>query len=241
MDPQVIFNFKTDISGIPIPQELNNPFDLAIPEIAKIAVTEFQDFIDSESKNWDYDFNLQKGKMFGVLVVQKTDQSYVYLATVSGSLSRKTICPKFTPSAFDESIDDYFINRGMLELTDLSNSIMMANSKAEIEKLSEKRKLKSHSIQNQLFENYHFLNRDGKERNILDIFGKVKPPSAAGECAAPKLVQYAFKQGLKPIALAEFWWGNPKKNKERVHGEFYPACKDKCRPILGYMLGLSEK
>jgi len=62
------------------------------------------------------------------------------------------------------------------------------------------------------------------------------PPAAAGECAAPKLLQYAFEHRLKPIALAEFWWGNPSQNKEREHKVFYPACKNKCRPILEYML-----
>ena len=66
------------------------------------------------------------------------------------------------------------------------------------------------------------------------------PPSAAGECAAPKLLHYAFKHQLKPIALAEFWWGNTLKNIEREHKDFYPACKNKCRPILEYMLDDTE-
>ena len=78
-----------------------------------------------------------------------------------------------------------------------------------------------------------------KEKNLLEIFKHSSnriPPSAAGECAAPKLFQYAIKYGLKPIALAEFWWGGPDKNKEREHRVFYSACKDKCQPILEYML-----
>ena len=64
------------------------------------------------------------------------------------------------------------------------------------------------------------------------------PPSAAGECAAPKLLQYAIKHQLEPIALTEFWWG--KSNKEREHNICYPACSNKCRPILEYMLENTE-
>jgi len=95
------------------------------------------------------------------------------------------------------------------------------------------------ALQKQLFSHYQFLNILGEEQNIVEVFQNSshgKPPSAAGECAAPKLLQYAFEQGLKPIALAEFWWGNSPKNKERTHKVFYPACKNKCRPILEYML-----
>ena len=81
------------------------------------------------------------------------------------------------------------------------------------------------------------MNISGQEKNLLEIFKDASngmPPSAAGECAAPKLLQYAMKHGLKPIALTEFWWGSP--IHEREHKIFYPACKNKCRPILEYML-----
>jgi len=62
------------------------------------------------------------------------------------------------------------------------------------------------------------------------------PPAGAGECAAPKLLQYAYKHQLKPIAMAEFWWGDSPKAEIRHHGYYYPACKGKCGPILGHML-----
>ena len=62
------------------------------------------------------------------------------------------------------------------------------------------------------------------------------PPAAAGECSAPKLLQYAFENKLKPLAMAEFWWGEPPKSSVRKHGLFYPACQGKCEPILGHML-----
>lgn len=243
MDTQHIFNFITDISKINIPAKLNNPFGLSIPEIAKIAAKEFQDFISSESQVWKHDFLIQKGKMFGILVVQKEDNTYGYLGTVSGKLQGNTICDKFVPSVFDDSTDDFFINKGMKELTEIGSQIKEASNPSEISSLTEKRKQKSFALQQQLFENYQFLNSLGIEKNVLQIFessSHAKPPAAAGECAAPKLLQYAFEYRLKPIALAEFWWGNPIKNKEREHKVFYPACKNKCRPILEYMLGDTE-
>ncbi len=243
MNKQYIFNFNTDISEIDIPAKLNNPFGLSIPDIARVAAKEFQDFIASESQVWKHDFLIQKGKMFGILVVQKEDDTYSYLGTVSGKLQGNTICERFVPSVFDDSTDDYFINRGMKELTEIGNQIKETRNPSEIRLLTEKRKQKSFALQQQLFENYQFLNFLGEEKNVLQIFESSshgKPPAAAGECAAPKLLQYAFGQGLKSIALAEFWWGNPIKNKEREHKHFYPACKNKCRPILEYMLGDME-
>jgi tRNA pseudouridine32 synthase/23S rRNA pseudouridine746 synthase len=237
MDNQLLFDFKTDISGINIPTKLNNPFGVDVPEISRIAAKEFQQFLALESQKWKYDFRVQKGKMFGVLVVQKEDNTYNYLGTVSGKLPGDAKCNKFVPSVFDDSVGDFFINKGMAEVTELSRQIKNANQPAEIISLKEKRKKKSIALQYRLFENYHFLNLSGKEQSLLEIFKHTSnglPPSAAGECAAPKLLQHAIKHGLKPIALTEFWWGSP--TKERASNVFYPACKNKCRPILEYML-----
>ena len=243
MDKQHIFNFKTDISRINIPEKLNNPFGLYIPEIVSIAAKEFQEFITSESQSWEHDFRIQKGKMFGILVVQKEDNSYAYLGTNSGKLPGNATCNKFVPSVFDDSTDDFFINKGMKELTEIGNKIKKANCQSEIIELTENRKLKSFALQQRLFENYQFSNLLGMEKDVLQIFKSSShgnPPAAAGECAAPKLLQYAFKHQLRPIALAEFWWGYSTKNKEREHKKFYPACKNKCRPILEYMLDDTE-
>ena len=243
MDKALIFNFKTDLSAISIPTKLNNPFETSVPEIARIAAKEFQEFIATESKKWNYNFRTQKGKMFGILVVQKNDLSYGYLGTGSGKLPGNAKCNEFVPSIFDDSVGDYFINKGMTALTEIGNQIKNTNNPTEIIALKEKSKQKSIVLQQRLFENYNFLNLSGKQKNLLEIFkhsSHGNPPSAAGECAAPKLLQHAIKYQLKPIALTEFWWGNPVKNKEREHNVFYPACKNKCRPILEYMLEDTE-
>lgn len=114
-----------------------------------------------------------------------------------------------------------------------------ANLKAqsqEIDLLKAQRKNKSNGLQQQLFAAYQFLNQAGEPKSLSAIFQDAKLVSGAGECAAPKLLQYAFLHQFKPIALAEFWWGKSPKSAIRKHGQFYPPCEEKCRPILGYML-----
>lgn len=109
----------------------------------------------------------------------------------------------------------------------------------EINSLKKARKLKSNDLQQQIFDNYHFLNFSGEEKSLWTIFQtelQKQPPAGAGECAAPKLLQYAYQHGLDPIALAEFWWGTSPKSEIRKHGHFYPSCRGKCEPILGHML-----
>lgn len=109
----------------------------------------------------------------------------------------------------------------------------------EIEDKKELRRTKSSTLQNQLFDQYHFLNAKGEKRAVLDIFQEaiqMLPPAGAGECAAPKLLQYAYLHDLKPICMAEFWWGASPASEVRKHQYFYPSCRGKCEPILGHML-----
>ena len=109
----------------------------------------------------------------------------------------------------------------------------------KIEILKKERKEKSFALQNQLFEQYSFLNQAQKTKSLQAIFSETvfeKPPAGAGECATPKLLQYAFSNKLKPISFAEFWWGASPKSEVRKHKQIYPACSGKCRPILKHML-----
>lgn len=115
----------------------------------------------------------------------------------------------------------------------------MAQYDETIETLKKERREKSAALQQQLFEQYAFLNKDSKTKSLHAIFSDTvfgKPPAAAGECATPKLLQYAFLNGLRPVAMAEFWWGAPPKSEIRKHKQLYPACTGKCKPILEHML-----
>lgn len=108
-----------------------------------------------------------------------------------------------------------------------------------IEALKTERREKSGALQLQLFEQYSFLNKNKEKKSLQSIFSDTvfgKPPAGAGECATPKLLQYAFLNGYTPLAMAEFWWGAAPKSEIRQHKQFYPACNGKCKPILKHML-----
>jgi len=110
---------------------------------------------------------------------------------------------------------------------------------ARIRLLKDKRKEMSDALQRWLFEQYVMLNGCGERRSLCSIFadtGMPVPPAGAGDCCAPKLLQYAYLNGMHPVCMAEFWWGMSPKSEVRHHLRYYPACRGKCGPILGYML-----
>lgn len=110
---------------------------------------------------------------------------------------------------------------------------------SQIEALKNERKSRSATLQQQLFEQFRLLNARGEVKDLCSIFAHTVhkiPPAGAGECAAPKLLQYAYFHHYRPVAMAEFWWGDSPKAEIRHHGHYYPACKGKCEPILSHML-----
>ncbi|MCH2046898.1 MAG: RluA family pseudouridine synthase, partial [Saprospiraceae bacterium] len=109
----------------------------------------------------------------------------------------------------------------------------------EIKKLKQERKTRSAALQQYLFKQYKFLNAKKESKHLIDLFEQTTGqniPAGAGECAAPKLLQYAFLNDLQPIVMAEFWWGKSPSKAIRKHLHFYPACQGKCKPILTHML-----
>ena len=109
----------------------------------------------------------------------------------------------------------------------------------DIRDLKEERRLKSNALQREIFDHYTFLNANGESQVLSACFPDFDlrhPPSGSGDCCAPKLLQYAYKNELKPLALGEFWWGNAPDKEIRQHAYFYPSCASRCRPILGHML-----
>jgi len=109
----------------------------------------------------------------------------------------------------------------------------------EIDTLKEKRKLTSAALQSWLFDQYQFHNANHEIKalqHIFEDFGSTIPRAGAGECAAPKLLQFAYLSGWQPVCMAEFWWGKSPNTEIRKHLNFYPACRSKCEPILGFML-----
>ena len=109
----------------------------------------------------------------------------------------------------------------------------------EITHLKQERKTRSAALQLKLFEHFQMLNAHGEVKDLCQIFQETRqsvPPAGTGECALPKLLQYAYLNHLQPLAFGEFWWGESPKEEIRHHRQFYPSCKGKCEPILQHML-----
>ena len=315
-----------EISGNELPVEFTNPFDYTPHPLTVIAAEKVKEYLTAQTE-WKEE--LDKGKMFGVLVVQDENNNVGYLAAYSGILAGSNNHEFFVGPVYDLLQPDGFFKIEEKNISDINLEIKSIESnpgyirlnaefkewresseakireeknkikaakkerdllresnpssdqieslikesqfqKAElkrmetsfkektehigaslkdytdrIENLKQERKKRSAILQKLLFNHFRLLNAQGKIRNLGEIFEETAfktPPAGAGECAGPKLLQYAFLNKLKPLAMAEFWWGNSPKTEVRRHGDYYPACKGKCEPILKFMLqGLDIK
>ena len=170
-----------------------------------------------------------EGKMFGVLVVESAE-GLAYLAAYSGLLEGRNDWEYFVPPVFDaQQPEGYFKTR--------EHEIMQSSEHKQM----------SQELQLWLFRQYRMLNAHGEEKDLVDIWQDYHsspriqkrfplPPGGTGDCCAPKLLQYAYQHHLKPVCMAEFWWGESPKSEIRHHGQFYPACRGKCKPVLTWMM-----
>ena len=164
------------------------------------------------------------GKMFGVLVVVAPDGTPGYLRAFSGMMAGQWVVDGWAPPAYDAAARDAVWIPGEAELYDLGAD-------------DDARTARSRELLPAIQNTYHFANARGEVRALRDLFAPKEPPGGAGDCAAPKLLAQAYALGLRPLALAEFWWGAPPRTGDRRAGSFYPACQGKCPPILAHMLG----
>ena len=183
---------------------------------------------------------LTEGKMFGVLVVTDCNDQLGFVAAYSGLLEGRNDWPYFVPPVYNAQQPD-----GHFKQEERLISAMRDDSQKE------ERRQRSQQLQLWLFDQYRFLNARGERRRLVDVWQDYHcserirrkyplPPGGTGDCCAPKLLQYAYQEGLKPLCMAEFWWGPSPKTEVRQHGQFYPACRGKCKPVLTWMLqGLS--
>ena len=114
----------------------------------------------------------------------------------------------------------------------------MADFQRRIDLLKARRKTMSEALQDRIFRLFVVTNAHGEQRDLVEVFKPLGtlPPAGAGECCAPRLLNYAFNYSLRPVCMAEFWWGASPVGEVRHHGHFYPACRSKCKPILDFML-----
>lgn len=213
------------------PQRFTYPFCYEPHPLCRAAATEVQQHIaEHEEIRSDAD----RGKMFGVLVVDSTD-GLAFLAAYSGLLAGRNDWPYFVPPVYDAQQPD-----GHFKTTEREISLISHHSPLISKQMSQE-------LQLWLFHQYQLLNARGETKDLVDIwqsyYSREKlrrkfplPPGGTGDCCAPKLLQYAYQHGLKPVCMAEFWWGAPTKEEVRQHLNFYPACRGKCKPILTWML-----
>ena len=328
-------HFKEDISGILVPEKFTFPFYYQPHQLAKVATKELQTYLENQT-DFIHDFGIHNGennysigKMFGVLVVKKADNTLGYIAAFSGKLADKSLPKIFVPLIFNMRTEGSFYIRGEKKIEEIGaeiqllkkdktyislkkivkkiskvikedlatqrkkmktsklarrlrkkeantnldktnfdifnkkltqesyndqffykelqeyysykveeNNNLLADLENKITSLIELRKETSAILQNTLFEKYQFLNQQKETKGLLAIFNNplVKPPAGAGDCSAPKLLQYAFQNQLTPIVMAEFWWGISPNSEIRKHKNFYPSCISRCKPILSHML-----
>ncbi|TVZ56125.1 tRNA pseudouridine32 synthase / 23S rRNA pseudouridine746 synthase [Lutibacter sp. Hel_I_33_5] len=184
----------------------------------------------------DNDLKLQREKM---KVARKDRKSRRKKAFKILSSDEFTI---FNKKLEQESYNNQFLYK---ELT-IYRELQLSKEKKELDiytskisSLKKERKQKSNLLQQKLLEKYKFLNQHNEVKSLTTIFPnhkEQKPPAGTGDCAAPKLLQYAFLNDLKPISMAEFWWGISPNTEIRKHKNFYPACQGRCKPILTHML-----
>ena len=313
--------FKANICQQPLPEQFTFPFYYTPNPWCIWAAKEVQSYLESRT---DWQEELQKGKMFGVLVVRNAQGETGFLAAFSGNLAGSNNHDYFVPPVYDLlNPDGYFkeeeerisaINRkiavaetdhSLQELQDgleklkeeQKNSLRIKeeeykqgkehrtllrqsgelseedleklnkqsqfekaelkrwkqrfqqeadalaekirNRQEEIRMLKDERKTRSAALQEWIFQQFQMRNARGEVKDLCEIFAPTPqgiPPAGSGECAAPKLLQYAYLHGLHPVAMAEFWWGDSPKGEIRRHGYFYPSCKHKCEPILNFMM-----
>ena len=153
--------------------------------------------------------------------------------------------PDITPEELEVLLDQSRFEKAELrrirqryqaELSKIADKI--ADFRQHIEELKSRRKAMSEALQERIFRLFVVSNALGERRDLVEVFSALGtlPPAGAGECCAPRLLNYAYKNGLRPVCMAEFWWGASPVGEVRHHGHFYPACRSKCKPILDFML-----
>ena len=231
-----IFNMRTNGSFYVKGEEEINQLNAQLTNIKRDQTyVRLKKSLQEIIKNIEIDLSLEKRKL-NVKKVERKARKKIGKSTLRNSdydsLNKKLIQESFNDQFYYKELQEYYeekIHKKRAEVTVYEEKIAF---------LIKQRKEKSNDLQQTLFSKYAFLNKDKKQKYLLDIFNNptMKPPAGSGECSAPKLLQYAFLTDLTPLCMAEFWWGVSPNSTIRKHKNFYPACQGRCKPILTHML-----
>lgn len=189
-----------------------------------------------------------RGKMFGFLLYDGG-----MLKAYSGQILGRSDWQGYVPAIFDYLQPDGYFKTHEAEITLLNKEVeryrginVKGDERRRLDAIRAERKERSQALQRWLFTQFQIMNPTGSSATVLEVFGEYArrnslrqtvPPSGTGECCAPKLLNYANSHGLKPLALAEFWYGDSPKGEVRHHGRFYEPCQARCQPIIWWMRG----
>ena len=188
-----------------------------------------------------------RGKMFGFLLYDGG-----MLKAYSGQILGRSDWSGYVPAIFDYLQPDGYFKTHEAEITLLNKEVeryrginVKGDERRRLDAIRAERKERSQALQRWLFTQFQITNPEGRCASVLEVFGEYAkrnvlrqtvPPSGTGECCAPKLLNYANGHGLKPLALAEFWYGDSPKGEVRYHGRFYEPCQSRCQPIIWWMM-----
>lgn len=187
-------------------------------------------------------FGAARGKMFGVMECTKSDGKVVFLYAFSGQYNGLWLVDGWVPPLFE--VDQFYeltVNTEK-QIKQLGNDIDQCTPHSrQWLSLRKKRRLLSRSLMRDIHNLYSLSNFRGKSASLEEAFNGHSIPTGTGDCCAPKLLNFAAKNNLQPTGMAEFFWGKENRSGSQSHGVFSSSCKEKCQPILGFMLcGLEE-
>jgi len=176
--------------------------------------------------------------MFGVLICRDDCGSPVVLRAFSGQYNGLWQVEGWTGPIFDVTAFNDLIHRPEQEIKRMGRELAaLPRGSGHYRQLLTQRRTLSQHLMRDIHGLYQLVNARGETKPLSAVFlGSGAPPAGTGDCCGPKLLYHAFSRGLKPEAMAEFYWGRSNPSSTRQQGRFYPACSGKCRPILGFML-----
>lgn len=176
-----------------------------------------------------------RGQMFGVLECMDRDSHTIILKAFSGQYNGIWKVEGWAPPLLDVDRFDSLVANADKRIKDLGKRIDGLSEGLKKKELTLERKKLSQELMIKIHGLYHIRNFRSEVKSLFDFFEN-GIPTGAGDCCAPKLLNAAAKQNLIPKSLAEIYWGRTNRSGTRTQGNFYPACKKKCQPILGFML-----